>query len=220
MGGLLLLLVPEIVGLMITPGAVVGCVLLLRSKFPVRNASAFGGGFLVVYLLVALSAVLGGASDPGSTPAEVSHSAGLVVGLLFLAGGCWVLLRKPVARRTGRPRLLTELETAGPRKAFAIGLVLGILNPNVFIMLSGMSIVSSASVSIGASLVATLVLLIAAAADFLIPIGAYLIGGERTERGLVAVETWMLRHSRELTLGVLFGFGALFTIRGAVALLG
>ncbi|WP_278263028.1 GAP family protein [Nocardia sp. AG03] len=219
MGGLLLLLVPEIVGLMITPGAVIGCVLLLRSCFPVRNAAAFGAGFLVVYLLVALSAVLGGASDPAATPARVSHGAGLAVGLLFLACGCWMWLRKP---RTAaeRPRLLTELETAGPRKSFAIGLVLGVLNPNLFIMMSGMSVISSSAVAIGAALVATAALLLAASADFLIPIGAYLIAGDRADRGLAVVEAWMLRNSRTLTLSVLFGFGALFTVRGVVDLWG
>ncbi|WP_336083003.1 GAP family protein [Nocardia sp. SSK8] len=219
MGGLLWMLAPEIIGLMITPGAVIGCVLLLRSRTPVHNAAAFGGGFLAVYLLVALSAVLGGASDPVATPARVSHVAGLVVGLLFLACGGWILVRKPVGSR-GRPKLLTELETAGPRKAFAIGLVLGVLNPNLFIMLSGMTVISSAAVAIGASLVATLILLLAASADFLLPIGAYLIAGDRADHTLAVVEDWMLAHSRTLTLSVLFGFGTLFALRGLVGLLG
>ncbi|MEV0077943.1 GAP family protein [Nocardia neocaledoniensis] len=219
MGGLLIMLLPEIVGLMITPGAVIGCVLLLRSREPVRNASMLGTGFLVVYFLVALAAVLGGASDPAATSARSSAVAGLVVGLLFLAGGCWLLYRKP--RKTAeRPRLLAELESAGPRKAFALGVVLGVLNPNLFIMLAGMSAISSSAVSVGAALVATVVLLIAAVADFIIPIGVFVVLGERAERGLAALETWMLAHSRALTLAVLFGFGALFAVRGVLDLAG
>ncbi|MFD4461977.1 GAP family protein [Nocardia sp. NPDC058480] len=219
MGGLLVMLLPEIVGLMITPGAVIGCVLLLRSRQPVRNASLFGTGFLVVYFIVALAAVLGGASDPAATSSRASAFAGLTVGVLFLAGGCWLLYRKP--RPTAeRPRLLAELDSAGPRKAFALGVVMGVLNPNLFIMLSGMSAISSSAVTIGAALIATFVLLVAAVADFIIPIAIFVAAGERAERGLAVLETWMLAHSRTLTLAVLLGFGALFTVRGIVNLVG
>ncbi|MFC4125316.1 GAP family protein [Nocardia rhizosphaerae] len=112
--------------------------------------------------------------------------------------------------------LLAELESAGPRKAFALGVVLGVLNPNLFIMLAGMSVISSSAVSVGAALLAILVLLIAAIADFLIPIGLFVVFGARAERRLVALETWMLGHSRALTLGVLLGFGTLFAVRGIV----
>ncbi|MEV6217230.1 GAP family protein [Nocardia sp. NPDC051833] len=219
MGGLLLLLLPEILGLMITPGAVIGCVLLLRSREPVRNASMLGAGFLVVYFLVALAAVLGGASDPAATSARTSAYAGLIVGLLFLAIGGWLLYRKP--RPTAeRPKLLAELDSAGPRKAFALGVVLGVFNPNLFIMLAGMSAISSAAVGTGAALVATLVLLVAAVADFIIPIGIFIIVGEHAEHGLAVLEKWMLAHSRALTLSVLFGFGTLFAVRGIVNLAG
>ncbi|MFE3542920.1 GAP family protein [Nocardia sp. NPDC059177] len=219
MGGLLVMLIPEILGLMITPGAVIGTVLLLRSREPVRNAAMFGAGFLVVYFLVALAAVLGGASDPAATSARSSAWAGLSVGLLFLAGGGWLLYRKP--RPTAeRPKLLAELDSAGPRKAFALGVVLGVLNPNLFIMLAGMSAISSAAVGIGAALLATLVLLVAAVADFLIPIAAFVLAGDRAERGLAVLEKWMLAHSRTLTLSVLFGFGTLFALRGILDLAG
>ncbi|MFD6400060.1 GAP family protein [Nocardia sp. NPDC060249] len=144
------LLLPEIVGLMVTPGAVIGRVLLLRSRDPMRNASTFGLGFLVVYSVV----------------------------------------------------------------------VLGVLNPNLFIMMSGMSVIASSAVGLEAALLATVILLVAAVVDFLIPIGIYLAMGERAEHGLAVAQAWMLRHSRVLTLSVLLGFGALFTARGIVNLAG
>ncbi|MFE5479619.1 GAP family protein [Nocardia sp. NPDC056541] len=219
MGGLMALLLPEIVGLMVTPGAVIGCVLLLRSRDPVRNASMFGLGFLVVYSIVALAACIGGAPDPGATTAQTSHIAGLVVGLIFLALGVVMLVRP--RRHTGeKPRVLDELATAGPRKAFAIGVVLGVLNPNLFIMMSGMSVIASSAVGLADALLATAILLVAAVVDFLIPIGIYLAMGERAERSLAVAQAWMLSHSRMLTLSVLLGFGALFTARGIVNLAG
>ncbi|MFD4461209.1 GAP family protein [Nocardia sp. NPDC058480] len=219
MGGLLVLLLPEIIGLMVTPGAVIGCVLLLRSRDPVRNASMFGLGFLVVYAIIALAACLGGAPDPAATTAHTSHAAGLVVGLIFLGLGAFMLVR-PRPQTDEQPRVLAELADAGPRKAFAMGLVLGVLNPNLFIMLSGMSVIASSAVGLAAALLATVILLVAAVADFLIPIGIYLAVGERADQGLAAAQAWMLRNSRLLTLSVLLGFGALFTLRGVVSLAG
>ncbi|WP_067690451.1 GAP family protein [Nocardia jejuensis] len=217
MGELLLQLLPEMVGLVITPGAVIGCILLLHSRAPIPNAVAFGGGFLVVYTMIAISALLGGASDPDATSKDVSHGAGLVVGLLFLAIGSWMALRKPPAVAK-RPRLLQELDTAGPPKAFVIGIALGVINPNLFIMMAAMSSVSSSGVGPGAALLATVLLLVAASLDFLIPVGVFVLLGERARLGLDRAESWMLSHSRALSLAVLFGFGALFTVRGAASL--
>ncbi|MFC9894548.1 GAP family protein [Nocardia sp. NPDC127579] len=213
MNDLLLRLLPEIGGLLITPGAVIGCILLLHTGRPVANAGGFGAGFLLVYSMIALSALLGGASDPGATSQEVSHGAGLAVGLLFLVVGCWMALRKP-SPVTERPRLFRELDTAKPLKAFVIGVALGVINPNLFIMMAAMSSVSSSAVGVGGALLATLILLIAALGDILIPMLVFLALGDRARMGLDRAEVWLLRHSRVLSLGVLFGFGALFTARG------
>ncbi|AHH17081.1 hypothetical protein DUF2910 [Nocardia nova SH22a] len=217
MGGLLVALIPEIIGLIITPGAIVGCVLLLQSGRPMPNASAFGLAFLLVYTQIGLAALLGGAGDPGATSKQTSHWAGLAVGLLFLVCGLWVAVRRPRAR-DGSPRWVSELENVGPRGAFLMGLGLAVINPNLFIMMSGMSLISSSGVSAAMAILATVVLLIAAILDFVIPIGIYMLLGDRARGGLDAAKTWMVGHTRMLSLAVLFGFGALFTLRGIVNL--
>ncbi|WP_227983087.1 GAP family protein [Nocardia spumae] len=217
MGDLLVLLIPEIIGLIITPGAIVGCVLLLQSSRPTANSCAFGGAFLLVYTQIAIAALLGGAGDPQSTSKDTSHWAGLAVGLLFLACGVWIAIRKPRSRHAA-PRWVGELENVGPRGAFIMGLGLAVINPNLFIMMSGMSLISSSGVSVSMAILATVVLLISAILDFVIPIGIFLLLGERARTGLDAAKTWMIGHTRVLSLGVMFGFGALFTIRGIVNL--
>ncbi|OMQ24341.1 GAP family protein [Rhodococcus sp. D-1] len=145
MGELLAQLLPEMIGLILTPGAILGCILLLRSQRPAPSAGAFGAGFCLVYVFIAVSALLGGASDPDATTPDVSHGAGLVVGALFLIAAVWLSVR-PRRQRAERPKVLRELETAGPRRAFVIGVALGVLNPNLFIMMSGMSIIASSPV--------------------------------------------------------------------------
>ncbi|MGW0180998.1 GAP family protein, partial [Nocardia sp. NPDC003345] len=173
MSDLAVQLLPEILGLLVTPGAIAGCILLLRSGRPVRNPLVFGSAFVFVYFLIALSALLGGATGEGSTSHRASSVAGLLIGLLFLAGGA-VLALRPRRAGNGRPRLLDELRDAGPRRVLVAGLGLAVINPNLFIMMSGMSVIASSHVGPGRALLATCALLVAAALDFLIPIGVYL----------------------------------------------
>ena len=217
MGSLFAELLPEMVGLIVTPGAVAGCTLLLHSSRPVRNPVAFGSAFLLVYTLIAISALLGGASEPGATSQDTAHSAGLVVGLIFLAAGSWIAVH-PTGPVASTPKWLTALQSAGPGRAFVVGLGFAIINPNLFIIVSGMSVISSSHVGPGAALLAAVLLLVAAALDFLIPIAIYLVLGERAKQAMDSVQAWMIRNSRNLTLGVLFVFGALFTIRGVLDL--
>ncbi|MEV6217419.1 GAP family protein [Nocardia sp. NPDC051833] len=219
MGELIAALFPEMLGLIVTPAAIAGCVLLLQSRRAVANAAAFAAAFLVVYGQVAVTALLGGAAQSNSTAETVSHWAGLVVGVMFLVAGAWVWVRRPAAD-TAPPKFLTELEAAGPRKAFSAGLVLAIVNPNLFIMMSGMSVIASSPTTTASALVGTALLLLAAALDFLIPIGLYLALGDRARTGLDRAKEWMLRNNRRLSIGVLIGFGALFTIRGVLNLTG
>ncbi|WP_405181394.1 GAP family protein [Nocardia sp. NBC_01377] len=210
-------LVPEMIGLFITPAAVVGCVLLLQSGNAVRNAFSFGAAFLLVYLQIGLAGLLGGATDPHATSTTVAHWVGFLVGLMFLAIGAVLLLRHP-SRAPGKPQWITELESAGPRRAFAAGLVLAVLNPNLFIMLSGISVIAQSGSGPAVSIFATGLLLLAAALDFLIPIGMYVLMGDRARSGLGAAKQWMVEHDRILAVCVFVGFGLLFTGRGLAAL--
>ncbi|WFR72554.1 GAP family protein [Prescottella defluvii] len=113
---------------------------------------------------------------------------------------------------------MQQLTNAKPRGAFVMGAALSIVNPNLAIMISGMTIIAASDTSVGASVFGTVLLLIAAALDFLVPIGAYMLLGKRAQDGLAGVKKWMIEHDRPLTLAVFFSFGALFVIRNVVAL--
>ncbi|MEN0139549.1 MAG: GAP family protein [Rhodococcus sp. (in: high G+C Gram-positive bacteria)] len=217
MSDLIWLLVPEMIGLVITPAAVIGCVLLLESANAVRNALAFGSAFLLVYSQIAVAALLGGAGDPSATSKTVSNWVGLIVGVVFLVVGVIMLARKPAPAGV-MPKWMTTLESATPRIAFVAGLALGAINPNIFILLSGMTIISSSDEGVGAALLGTALLLMASMLDFAVPIAIFTVLGERAQRGLSVVKTWMVRHNRALGVAVFFGFGTLFALRGLLAL--
>ena len=111
------------------------------------------------------------------------------------------------------------LETATPLRAFLGGFALSLINPNVVILLSGLTFVITSGETIGTQVVGALTLVLASLIPFAIPIGIYLIMGERGKDLLREVFTWMIQHDRVLTAGTLFFFGAIFFGRGLGALL-
>ncbi|ORL73920.1 GAP family protein [Prescottella equi] len=218
MGELILQLLPELAGMAVTPAAIAGCVLLLQTKRPLANALAFATAFMIAYTAIGVAALLGGATHDTSRSGDVSHWAGLGVGLIFVAFGVGQLVRRRSPSDTG-PEWMQQLSNAKPRGAFIMGAALSIVNPNLAIMISGTTVIAAADTTPGTAVFGTVLLLLAAGLDFLVPIGVYLAFGDRAKSALSAVKEWMIAHERPLTLTVFFGFGALFVVRNVVALI-
>lgn len=218
MGELILQLLPELAGMAVTPAAIAGCVLLLQTKRALANAFAFFAAFMIAYTAIGIAALLGGATHDTMRSGSVSHWAGLAVGLIFIAFGVGQLIRPRSPSDTG-PEWMQQLSNAKPRGAFIMGAALSIVNPNLAIMISGMTVIAAADTTPGTAVFGTVLLLLAAALDFLVPIGVYLAFGDRAKSALSAVKEWMITHERPLTLTVFFGFGALFVVRNVVALI-
>lgn len=210
-------LLPVVIGLLLTPAAIVGTILLLQSDRPLANAIAFGGGFLSSYLVICVIALSVGRAADASGEGTIKYVVHLVVGLFFIAVGLVMMRRKPVPGKT--PKWMQMLEDCGPPKAFVVGVVMSLVNPNLFILLSGLSIVATMHDGIGDEIGGTCLLLGAVALLFALPIAVYLVFGDEAKDRLLGAKGWMVRHDRPLTLGVLFGFGALFTLQGLVGLL-
>ncbi len=91
-------LTPEMLGLAVTPAAIIGCMLLLGSRHPVRNVSLFGATFLVIYAALATVVVTIG-NSAGRLPVGVRGWLSLTVGVLFLAGGAFTSWRRARTER-------------------------------------------------------------------------------------------------------------------------
>jgi hypothetical protein len=225
MGSLLAELVPFVVGLAITPAAITVTILLLGSKRPVANASCFAVAFAIVYGIVSIVvlAVSGTRSKPlisSGTKAVITLCVGLVL-LLFAIltevrhRRAEVLPADAPARRTG---LLATINTATPAKAFSLGLILAVLNPNIPILLAGLATIAAAPVSLAGRAVGAVLLVAGAELGLLGPLGWYLLRPATATTMLERAKGWLARHEHALDLAVLIIFGAIFTIKGAVGL--
>lgn len=212
-------LVPELVGLILTPAAIAGCILLLQSGHPYANAMSFALAFLVLYAVVSIAVLaIGDSVEPTDDTSSTKGVVSLVIGCFFLLTG-GVIAAHHAQTREGPPKWATVLESARPTGAFIAGLVLAIANPNVFLLLSGLGIVVAESTSRGDQVSGTAFLLSGVALDFVVPIVAFAALGARARAGLDRAKQWMVTHDRLLTLAILFGFGLLFAGRGLGALL-
>jgi hypothetical protein len=213
-------LVPEWIGLLLTPLAVVGTIVLLGTNRALPNASSFAGAFGVNYLVLSLIVLWVGSVATGLDAEGVArYVVSLMMGLLFLGIALAVLLRHHVGAPGGKPRWAVVLKTATPVRAFLGGFALSLINPNVVILLSGLTFIITSGETIGTQAVGALTLVLASLIPFAIPIGIYLIMGERGKDLLRKVFSWMIDNDRALTAGTLFFFGAIFVGRGLGGLL-
>jgi threonine/homoserine/homoserine lactone efflux protein len=213
-------LVPEWIGLILTPLAVVGSIVLLGTNRALPNALSFAGAFALNYLILSVIGLWVGAVASGvAGEGQARYLVSLLMGLLFLGLGLAVLFRHHVGVPGGKPRWAVVLETATPARAFLGGFALSLINPNVVILLSGLTLIITSGETIGSQAIGALSLVLASMIPFAIPIGIYLIMGERGKEMLRKVFAWMIDHDKALTAGTLLLFGALFFGRGLGGLL-
>ncbi|MFI9485874.1 GAP family protein [Promicromonospora sp. NPDC052451] len=230
MGDLLAQLVPEILGLAVTPAAIVACLLLLGSHRPYRNVAVFGGTVMVVYAVlgaVVLSLGRTAGTQETADPGTVRGWIGLVVGVLFLAVGVLALVRAraappgpPSGAEPEVPGWARRLAQPTTRVLVVSAVVLALVNPNVAIFLSGLGMVLTADVTVAEQAAGVLVLVVASVLDYVIPTAFYAATGLPGRRRLTVMRFWLVHHDRAIGAAVLLVFGALFTVRGLVQVLG
>jgi len=235
MGELAGQLLPEMVGLAVTPAAVVACLLLLGSSHPYRNVVALAVPFLAVYgVLSVIALVAGRAADTASDdPSTTRGWLSIVVGVIFLAVAAMSWLRRQqrpadgasAARGTHRaaiaePAWASRLRDPSVRLVLVAGLLLAVVNPNVAILASGLGIVVTADVGLGAQLGGIVMLLTASMIDFVVPMLVFVAAGERGRIWLRSATGWLLAHDRVIGIVVLLAFGLLFVGRGIAQVTG
>lgn len=222
-------LLPEMVGLAVTPAAVVACLLLLGSSHPYRNVVALAVPFLAVYGVLSVAALAAGrAADAASDdPSTTRGWMSIVVGVIFLAVAVMSWLRPRLqsaagaasARATHRadteePVWVSRLRDPSVGLVLAAGLLLAVVNPNVAILVSGLGIVVTADVRLSAQISGIVLLLAASMIDFVVPLLVFVLAGERGRGWLRTATGWLLAHNHVISIVVLLAFGVLFVGRG------
>ncbi|MGX1274384.1 GAP family protein [Streptomyces phaeoluteigriseus] len=203
------------VGIAISPVPIIAIVLMLATPRGRVNGVAFTAAWVVTLAALSTAVVLLGSGADAHTDGQ---TASWVYWVKVAAGVVFVLLG--LKQWKGRPREGQEAELPGwmkaidtfsPGKAAGLAAALSALNPkNLVLAIGGALSVAGSSASAGGKGVALVLFVLIASLCALLPLGVYLVGGDRSARVLESWKGWMARHNAAIMSVLLIVLGAKF----------
>ena len=213
----------------LSPLALASTLAVLKSDRGRLNGFVFAVGFLVAQALTCLVAVVIGSvatPDHVADHDRISSALALTLGILLLAAAWhWRTPREAAVREQRRtsPRTKAFLERLGrlhPGTAFSVGFLLGVGGPKrlTVTLLFAATIAISGLDSAEKTALGVVYVVIASALVWL-PVGLYLVAGERANRWMAAAQDWLIAHRRQIGFGATLVLGLLFTVDALVGIL-
>lgn len=209
---------PLALGILASPIAVIPAILLLLGPRPLPTCVAFGLGWTGGLALVTGVAILfADAIDAGTgTPVWLSWIR-IVVGALLVVYGVVTWLRRDAEKEA--PKWLTGISDLAPGRAAVLGLGLSAVNPKVVLLcLSAGLTIGTAGGTAGQEVVAFAIFLLIGSIEVLLPLGAFLVAGERATAPLLRGKTWLEDHGNSVVVVVVIVIGVVLVVNGVKAL--
>jgi hypothetical protein len=207
-----------------SPVAIVATLAVLTSRRGRTNGILFAAGFLLGQSAAFLAAFLVGSA--ATTDREAHEQAAAALELVFgiaLLAIAWPERRHDAGGTGGGPSrtkaLLARLRGLRPGTAFALGTLLGVGG----VKRLSITIVAGATVGI-ASLLAVeelalgVAYIVVASVLVWLPVGIYVVAGQRAEEWMKRAQDWLTTNERRLTFVSTLVFGFLLTSDALVRL--
>ena len=201
------------VGIAISPVPIIAIVLMLATPRGRSNGTAFALAWLLTLGVVSAVVVLagsGGDAHSSSGPATWTSWVKLGLGVLFLLLGAkqWMGRRKE-GQEAELPGWMKTIDGFTPGKSAGRAAVLAGLNPkNLVLAVGGALSIASSSASVGGKTVAAVLFVLIGSLCTLLPLGVYLLGGDRAAGTLASWKTWMAAHNGAIMTVLLVVLGA------------
>ncbi|NEB41115.1 GAP family protein [Streptomyces sp. SID14515] len=202
------------VGIAISPLPLIAVILMLATPKGRGNGIAFTVGWVISLAALVTVVVLAGSGGDAAGgvdgPARWTLWLKLGLGVLFFLLG--------VRQWKGRPREGHEAEPPGwmkaiesftPAKAAGLAAALAVANPkNLVLAVGGALSIASSTASAGGRTVAAVLMVLIASLCTLLPLGVYLLGGQKSAKVLGEWKAWMAAHNAAIMTTVLIVLGA------------
>lgn len=199
------------VGIAISPLPLIAVILMLATPRGRSNGIAFTLGWVAALAAVTALVVLAGSGiDTGAGRPDWSYWLKLALGVLFLLLGAKQWRGRP---REGKvvepPGWMRALDTFTPAKSAGLAAVLVAANPkNLVLAVGGAVSIATSGAGGGGKAVAGALLVAIGSLCTLLPLGVYLIGGEKSAKVLGEWKAWMSAHNSAIMMVVLLVLGA------------
>ncbi len=219
MGPLLVQILPVAVVIALEPICVIAALVMLATVRPVANGVAYVAALVAVMLAygaAVLLAVHHHALAAGRGTDDVVQVLWLLIGVGFLAAFFVVLARRPRrGEAASEPRWMRWVERLGPLGAAGVGVFL----VNWEMETPALTDILKARVSLATAFAALIIFVAVAVSTAAAPVAAYVAAPGTTGRTLADGKDWLRRHQRPIVLVLLGLIGAIYTFKGATALL-
>ncbi|WP_432104961.1 GAP family protein [Streptomyces sp. bgisy091] len=201
------------IAIAVSPVPVIAIVLMLASERGRSNGIAFALAWLCTLGLISTVVVLagsGGGARGDDGPAVRASWTKLALGavFLFLAVRQW-RSRPKEGQEAPMPGWMRTIDSFTPGKSAALSAALSGLNPkNLVLAIGGALSIAASSAGAGGKTVAVVLFVLVGSLCVLLPLGVYLLGGDRAAGTLRSWKTWMAAHNSAIMTVVLLILGA------------
>ena len=204
---------PEAIGIALSPFPIIGLILMLLSKNARKNSLMFMFGWLagltiVAFVVVAL--VNAGRIVAGESTSQTGVLWGkllLGIALLFLAFRNWKK-RPKAGEQPEMPKWMTTIDAVQPSRALILGVLLSGVNPkNLLLNVAAAGTIAAATLTTTETALVTIVFILISSITIIGPVLYVQIAGERAEKGLDELKVWLLQHNAAIMAVLLLVIG-------------
>ncbi len=195
----------SVVGVAISPVPIIAVILMLFSAKAKSNSLSFVAGWLVglllaggVVLAIGLEASDGGESDTiGWTK--------VAIGALFVALGIKQWLGRPEGDEESKmPAWMASIDSLTAVKSFGLAFVLAAINPkNLGLTIAAAASISASGLETSEEIIVLVVFVLLASLTVIVPVGWYLVSGEKAEAQLNVMKVWLIANNATI-MAILF----------------
>lgn len=225
MGNVISLLLPQAIGVAISPVPIIAVILMLFSQRARSNGSAFLVGWVLALVVVgSIVLVLAnlGKISAGGTPSTLAYVLKLLLGLLFLFLSINQWRSRPKeGEEPHMPKWMATIDKFTAGRAFVLSALLAGVNPkNLGLTIAAALSIAQANVSGAQSWIALAVFVILASLTVAVPVLYYLIAGQSAEKTLNSWKSWLVANNATVMFILLLVLGVLLFGQGLGGLIG
>jgi Sap, sulfolipid-1-addressing protein len=193
------------VGVAISPIPVIAVILMLFSESAARNSVSFAVGWVLGLGVVGSLVLALGVTVSEGDESNVAGVVKLLIGLVFVALAVKQWKARPVDGEVpAMPGWMNSIDSFTAGKSLGFGFVMAAINPkNLGLTVAAAATISSADLATGNEILTLVVYVVIASVTIVVPVGAYLILGDRADAPLTTAKQWLIDNNNTV-MSVLF----------------
>jgi len=206
-------ILPEAIGIALSPFPIIGLILILFTKQARTNSLMFMIGWLLGLSIVAAMILVlynAGKITVGADTTETGVSLlPLLLGLALVVLAYRAWQKRPKAgQQAETPKWMAKIDTIKPAAALGLGALLSGVNPkNLIINVAAASTIAAANLDTTSTVIVLIVFVLLASVTIIGPVVYVQIAGASAEKNLNELKGWLIQHNSAIMAVILLVIG-------------